>query len=113
VLKDVILVAAAMVVTAGSFRGGRLVRADPTPAPVPLLGGDRRADAHGRVEAREKLDVILSTIGGSRSIDEVCQERGISPDTYHAWRETVLSAATDALQEPATPTSGAPLRSGR
>lgn len=86
-LKDVILVAAAMVVTAGSFRGGRLVRADPTPVPVPLLGGDRRADAHGRVEAREKLDVVLSTIGGSRSIDEVCQERGISPDIYHLARD--------------------------
>jgi len=112
VLKDVIIVAAAMVVTAGSFRGGRLVRADPTPVPVPLLGEDRRADAHGRVEAREKLDVVLSTIGASRSIDEVCQERG-TPDTYHAWRETVLCAATDALQEPATSTSGAPLRCGR
>ncbi len=88
VLKDVILVAAAMVVTAGSFRGGRLVRADPTPVPVPLLGGDRRADAHGRVDAREKLDVVLSTIGGSRSIDEVCQERAspLTPTTPGARR---------------------------
>jgi len=34
VLKDVVLVAAAMVVTAGSFRGGRLVRAEVWPIPA-------------------------------------------------------------------------------
>jgi putative oxidoreductase len=37
VLKDVVLVAAAMVVTAGSFRGGRLVRAEVWPTPASPL----------------------------------------------------------------------------
>ena len=35
VLKDIILVAAALVIAAGSFRGGRLMRTD-------LAAGDRR-----------------------------------------------------------------------
>jgi len=34
VLKDIILVAAAMVIAAGSFRGGHLVREEPAPAPA-------------------------------------------------------------------------------
>jgi uncharacterized membrane protein YkgB len=39
VLKDIILVAAGMVIAAGAFRGGRLVRDEPQPAPAsPALG---------------------------------------------------------------------------
>ncbi len=38
VLKDIILVAAAMVIAAGSFRGGHLVREEPAPAPALTLG---------------------------------------------------------------------------
>ncbi len=35
VLKDIILVAAALVIAAGTFRGGRLVRSDPPPGEEP------------------------------------------------------------------------------
>lgn len=45
VLKDVVLVAAAMVVTAGSFRGGRLVRAEVWP---PLASPPRDAPSGTR-----------------------------------------------------------------
>jgi len=45
VLKDVILVTAALVIVAGTFRGGQLVRSDPPPR---KFGTDRRAPAAGR-----------------------------------------------------------------
>lgn len=92
VLKDIVLVTAAMVVAAGSFRGGRMVREEPAPAPAVALG---RSDS---VEARRRLEVVLSAIGGGRSVQDVCQEQGISESTYHAWRDTALDAAAEALE---------------
>lgn len=93
VLKDIILVAAAMVVAAGSFRGGRLVRAEPGPAPAASFGRRQTVDT-GR-----RLEVVLSAIGGGKSVDEVCEENGISPGTYHEWRDEALNAANQALAE--------------
>jgi len=92
VLKDIVLVAAAMVIAAASFRGGRLVREEPPP--TGSLGRPRT------VTARRKLEVVLSTIaGGGRSIDAVCREQGISRATYHEWRDQALHAAGKALEE--------------
>jgi putative oxidoreductase len=51
VLKDFILVAAGMVIAAGTFRGGRLVRDEPSPEPRPETGRPRTlpsADGAGR-----------------------------------------------------------------
>ncbi len=94
VLKDIILVAAAMVIAAGSFRGGRLVREEPPPAGELPLGRTRTVDA------RRKLQVVLSAVGDGRSVEEVCREHDISSATYHQWRDTALDAATEALTEP-------------
>lgn len=93
VLKDITLVAAAMVVAAASFRGGRLVREEPGPVPALSRG---RAQA---VIARRRLAVVLSAIDGTQSVDEVCREHGISPATYHQWRDQALHAATEAPKE--------------
>jgi putative oxidoreductase len=51
VLKDIILVAAGMVIAAGTFRGGRLVRDEPQPArgatsPPKTLGATRQHPSH-------------------------------------------------------------------
>jgi len=94
VLKDVILVAAAMVVTAGSFRGGRLVRAAHWVGP----GREQEAAEH-RADARRRLEAVLSAAGGARSVDEVCREHEISLATYQGWQEAALDAATNALVE--------------
>jgi len=67
VLKDIILVAAAMVIAAGSFRGGRLVREEPPPAGELPLGRTRTVDA------RRKLQVVLSAVGDGHSVEEVCR----------------------------------------
>jgi uncharacterized membrane protein YkgB len=92
VLKDIILVAAGMVIAAGTFRGGRLIRDEPQPAafstpPSRALDGSR------------KLEIVLSVIGTSRSVDDVCAEHEISPATYYQWRDAVLREATRALDQ--------------
>lgn len=92
VLKDIVLVAAAMVVAAASFRGGRLVREEPAPAPVLPMGRSRIIDASDRLEA------VLSAIDGGRSVDEVCDHYDITPATYHLWRDKALHAAQAALE---------------
>ncbi len=97
VVKDIVLVAAAMVIAAASFRGGRLVRDEPSPAGPRALGRTRIIDG------RHKLDVVLSATGSGRSIDEVCAEHDISRATYHEWRDVALHAATGALEEPSRP----------
>lgn len=93
VLKDITLVTAAMVVAAASFRGGRLVREEP--GPVPTLSTGRPQT----VVARRRLTVVLSAVDGTRSVDEVCREHGISLATYHQWRDQALYAATEALKD--------------
>jgi len=96
VLKDITLVAAAMVVAAASFRGGRLVREEPAPVPALSLGtpGTDRA-----ISARGKLAVVLRPLSTGRSVDGICREHHISPATYHRWRDQAMHAATDALTE--------------
>jgi len=97
VLKDIILVAAAMVIAAGSFRGGHLVREEPAPAPALTLG---RAGTARTITARHQLEVVLSTVRDGRSVQETCQEHHITAATFHQWRETALHAATRALAAP-------------
>lgn len=46
VLKDIILVAAGMVIAAGTFRGGRLVRDEPQLDRTPATSSEPRDDSH-------------------------------------------------------------------
>ncbi len=88
VLKDIILVAAALVIAAGCFRGGRLVRGDLAPGPpvdheTPLTS-DRSWDRAGRV-------------GDESLVEAVCVRNEVSEADFYAWRETSLAGATAAL----------------
>lgn len=89
ILKDIVLVAAALVIAAGSFRGGRLVRNEPAPASL-----RRNAPA----DARRRLEVVLAPIPDGQTIEDVCDAHDITPSTYHQWRETALTGATQALE---------------
>jgi putative oxidoreductase len=98
VLKDIILVAAGMVIAAGTFRGGRMVRDEPQPGQPPSIPTP---------EASRRLEIVLSPISGSQTVEAACEEHAISPATYYEWRDAVMRGATRALDEPSTsPTRG-------
>lgn len=96
VLKDVILVAAGMVIAAGTFRGGHMVRDEPQPDR--LAAG---APAPSAPDGSRKVEIVLSAIGDGRSVDDVCREHEISPTTYYAWRDQLLNEAGRALDRQA------------
>jgi len=89
VLKDIILVAAGLVIAAGTFRGGRLVRDEP----------QVRRGADSEVMATErKLELVLTAQGGGRSVEELCAQHGISEAAFYHWRDVTLAAAAEALE---------------
>ena len=89
VLKDIILVAAGMVIAAGTFRGGRMVRDEPQ-----VAGASRAVMATER-----KLEIVLTAQGGGRPVAELCAEQGISEAAFYEWRDVTLTAAAAALEE--------------
>lgn len=88
-LKDLILVAAALVIAAGTFRGGRMVRGDLAPAA-------RMRDGIA-LDPDQKLRIVLEGIGDNSRISGLCQTNHISEAQYYAWRDTSLAGATTAL----------------
>jgi len=95
VLKDVILVGAAMVIAAATFRGGRLVRGD-----LPPTAAIR---SHERLDGEQKLRLVLQGAGDQALIAELCERQGISESEFHDWRETARLGAARALDEAAVP----------
>ena len=91
VLKDVILVAAGMVIAAATFRGGRLVRSDLPPA--------ARVGAAAALDPEQKLRVVLDGVTDQRLIGELCDRHGISEAEFYAWRDTSLAGAVGALRD--------------
>lgn len=102
VLKDIVLVAAAMVI-ATSFRGAR------------IRFGERRVDEttapryRRPVTASERLAVVLSGIRGELSVPELCRRHRITEDEYACWRRTVEEGAMASLAG----SGSAPRRDGR
>lgn len=90
VLKDVILVAAGMVIAAATFRGGRLVRNDLAPA-APV-----RSTAP--LDGEQKLRLVLHGASDERLIGEICAREGISEAQFHEWRELARAGAAATLQ---------------
>lgn len=89
VLKDIILVAAALVIAAGSFRGGRLVRTDLAPSTI--------VDPEAGIGAEAKARLVLAGVSDEGLIKATCERNHISEADFYAWRETSLDGATEAL----------------
>jgi putative oxidoreductase len=89
VLKDIILVTAALVIAAGSFRGGRLVRGDLAPAAV--------VDPDAEIDAEAKARIVLAGVSDEGLIKATCERNHVSEADFYAWRETSLAGATEAL----------------
>ncbi len=77
VVKDVILVAAALVVVAMA-RGAQLIPARVDPEKLP---------------SRRKMEIVLAGLRGDRSIAAVCEEHKISEHQFFAWRDQLLDGA--------------------
>jgi len=90
VLKDFILVAGGMVIAAGTFRGGRMVRDEPqvNPATNPKI-----------MAAERKLEIVLTAQAGGRSVSELCAQHGIPETAFYEWRDITLAAAAEALEQ--------------
>ncbi|MGI8715945.1 MAG: hypothetical protein ACR2NR_22750 [Solirubrobacteraceae bacterium] len=93
VLKDIILVGAAMVIAAATFRGGRLVRSD-LPPTAPLRPGSQ-------FNGDQKLRLALEGGGDPGAIAALCHTYAFSESEFYAWRETARAGAARALDEPA------------
>jgi len=91
VLKDIILITAGMVIAAGMFRGGRLVRDEPQL--VPPVANPQHFDAE------HKLQIVLEGVRDDRSVSELCEQHGISEAAYYEWRDDVLDGATRSLAQ--------------
>lgn len=81
VIKDVILVAAALVVAAIA-RGARVVPAAAFPETLP---------------PRRKVEIVLAGLQGERSITDVCHEHHISEALFFHWRDELLDGAARTL----------------
>ncbi|MDQ6834674.1 MAG: DoxX family membrane protein [Actinomycetota bacterium] len=89
VLKDIILVTAALVIAAASFRGGRLIRGD-------LAPGKRLRDG-AALDPEQKLGIVLDGISDESLVSALCERNHISEAEFYDWRATSLAGATHAL----------------
>ncbi len=96
VLKDIILVAAGMVL-ATTIRGGRLVTGPHTAQPTSRQG------APGAASADEKLRIVLESIRANHSSSEAARAHGITPQEYRRWRDELLDGAAANMSSPREP----------
>jgi len=89
VLKDVILVAAGLVIAAGAFRGGRMVRSHLPPTASPR---DDQA-----LNPEQKLAIVLDGMSDETLVSEMCERYRISESEFYSWRDASLAGATQAL----------------
>jgi putative oxidoreductase len=90
-LKDIILVAGALVVTAGSFRGGRMIR-DDLPPSIQASGAEV-------TDADHQLRIVLDGINHPDDLEAVYAHHHITESDFHEWRAAALSGASLALAD--------------
>lgn len=90
VLKDVILVAAVLVV-ATTLRGGRIAPGDHSARAV-----GRALDTHP-FSASEKLAVVMAGTADGARLAELCAEHGITESDYEEWRRDAALGARRVL----------------
>jgi DoxX len=88
-LKDIILVAAALVIAAGTFRGGRMVRGDLPPT--------AKANDGVHLASDQKLRIVLEGTRDGSLISGLCETNHISESEFYEWRDLSLEGATQAL----------------
>ncbi|HEY5261122.1 MAG TPA: DoxX family protein [Solirubrobacteraceae bacterium] len=89
-LKDIILVTAALVIVAGTFRGGRLVRSDAAPT-------DHAQDEPEANTGPKELPVVLDGVSDERLISAFCERHHIAESEFNEWRDISRGDTGDAL----------------
>lgn len=88
-LKDIILVAAALVIAAGTFRGGRMVRGDLAPT--------ANAEDGTALNSDQKLRIVLEGVRDDSLISGLCATNHISESEFYEWRDLSVEGAIRAL----------------
>ena len=68
----------------------------------PPLGAGHVERLDGPPLSKQRLALIVRTLGGELTVDEACTEMGVSPAQFHRLRERALEGALAALA-PGTP----------
>ena len=58
------------------------------------------------ISAEDKIRIVLAGLGGEKSIPELCQREGISPEMYKDWSRAFLEAGKAELQGVIKPGAG-------
>jgi transposase len=53
---------------------------------------------YGKVTAKRKLEIVLASLRGDRSIAELCREHEIAESLLHKWRDQALEAAAERFE---------------
>jgi transposase len=61
-----------------------------------MLSETRR---YRRFTAKQKLELVLASLRGERSIAEICREHAISESLLRRWREQALEAASERFAD--------------
>ena len=48
--------------------------------------------------AKQKLEIVLASLRGDRSVAELCREHGIAESLLRKWREQALEAAAERFE---------------
>ena len=48
--------------------------------------------------AKQKLEIVLASLRGDRSVAEICREHGIAESLLGKWREQALEAAAERFE---------------
>jgi len=64
----------------------------------PPLGAAHAQRVEGSQEAKDRLELILKTIGGELTVAEACDRLGVSEAHFHRLRERALVGAAEALE---------------
>jgi transposase len=48
--------------------------------------------------AKQKLEIVLASLRGDRSVVEICREHGIAESLLRKWREQALEAAAERFE---------------
>jgi transposase len=51
-----------------------------------------------RFTAKQKLEVVLASLRGDRTVAELCREHGIAESLLRKWRERALEAAAERFE---------------